>query len=402
MNVEVVFIRSTFSIYCMGYIGYLVYLVFTLKKSFPVIEFFGNFSFIVLMTKLIRDEVTISIEDKSDQRISLALILFCIVTFMFGWSLGKSSTEASLRPKTSVLSSSSNASASSNGAIHKAPSVTNLVERKIRLKPRADLTPATDTNLSDTENLPDHSADLLAPPICHQDTFSIPPASLSSASTSQYSQPPTSSMSTDTVVLSSSSSEHIQHHLGVGGVQTTDDIHFIPPFADCSYAELADRARSTVLSIIGLLNYPGTNMAYSSCGWTVVPSGPMANLWVSRSKDDGILLRATCLLNTPAKSVLKWIMHNDLTIGVENLAFRKETLKVFKSGSHHARLRRLSCRSGSITSSKRDLVLITGHTTMADGTIVVASRSLHVPETITAAARKPNKNGFIRGILYGR
>jgi hypothetical protein len=358
---EASLVHSAFSVYVVILITSNLLGLLTQKKvnttHLAVHSFVG-----LVMVRLIRTNTGSHANESSGRILAFVVGAACIACFVLGISVGKAFSTDSGGHKSGENSmlrsgSSKDALSAANGAD---TSKTEILERKIKLKPKGDA--------------------------AHKET---PDAEHPRASTAT----PNSTAVVNNAAVTVKPEEQLGDTMKQG-------INYRPPFADDTYKAIMEKSKATVMSIVGLLSYPGCTDTYTQCQWTVIRSATSANLWVSKSKNDGILLRATSLVNTPAKSVMKWILHNDLAVGVESLCFRKETLKTFK-GENNTRLRRLSCKSGSLTSSKRDFVVISGVSTLGDGTILMTSRSLQVPPTITPAMRKPNKHGFIRGILHG-
>jgi hypothetical protein len=173
-------------------------------------------------------------------------------------------------------------------------------------------------------------------------------------------------------------------------------ILLLPPAFETGYESTIEDAKEVLLSIIGLPGYD--EGPYAAKPWALVRCGSASYLWASHATSDGILIRSSCFANITAKSILKYIIDKDVVTGVEGIADRSEVIKTLHGGS--ITIRRICCKSGSFTSAKRDFTLITSNSVLQDGTYVVASRSIYVPETISALQRK-SKNGFIRGIIYG-
>jgi hypothetical protein len=349
-SLELLLIRCAFGGYVVIFVTSNMFLASQGKKM-TLMEFCTNAVFILLMSRLIRSSETIeSAAERENWSLMAVIIATCVACFLLGIYVGRTSVNYTV--KDVLAKSTSKDLLTTNGAVvPPGETKTEILQRKIKFRPRS----------SDVQR--EHSDD--------QTESKLKAAAVAGVHGAD----------------------------GLLGDTQKQGINYRPPFADDTYKGIIEKSRATVMSIVGLLSYPGCTNEYGQCQWTVIRSASSANLWVSKAKEDGILLRATSLVSTPAKSVMKWILHNDLAVGIESLCFRKETLKTFKG--ENSRLRRLSCKSGALTSSKRDFVLISSSTRLQDGTILLTSRSLQVPKDITANMRRPNKHGYIRGILHG-
>ena len=165
------------------------------------------------------------------------------------------------------------------------------------------------------------------------------------------------------------------------------------------YEDVIEKAKMTVISIIGL---PGSDDSYLNRPWALVRSVSSSHLWVSRAKCDGVLLRGSSFVTCHPTTILNWIIENDLLTGIEGIMHRCDVLKTFYG--RNITVRRVSCRSGSMTSSKREFTVATNQTILSDGTLVVSSRSIDAEEAFidgdVSKVRK-TKSKFVRGVVFG-
>ena len=177
----------------------------------------------------------------------------------------------------------------------------------------------------------------------------------------------------------------------------SDVIYFdIGPNAE--FASSIDISKCALLSIIGLpISSKSEEEKYSNRSWSLVPFSPNSHIFTCRSCSDGIILRTSIFVKRSAKAVLYWLLSQNITTGLEDVSDKHSTiLESHKGGS--ISLKRI-CFKGSITSARRDFIVITSISVLCNGTYVISSRSVHAPESSLLSCRK-SKNGFVRGIIY--
>ena len=167
---------------------------------------------------------------------------------------------------------------------------------------------------------------------------------------------------------------------------------------DAEFYSCIDASKCDLLSIIGLpISKKPEEEKYSNRPWSLVPFGSNSDLFICRSDSDGIFLKTSIPVRRSAKAVLSWLMSQNITTGLEGVSEKHSTIiKSHQGGS--ITLRRL-CFKGSITSARRDFIIITSISILHDGTYVIASRSINATES-SPLSRKKSKNGYIRGIIY--
>ena len=164
------------------------------------------------------------------------------------------------------------------------------------------------------------------------------------------------------------------------------------------YGVSIEKSRCALLSILGL---PSSSKyekdKYSNRPWALMPSSSSSYLWTCRSDTDGFILKASVFVKRSATAILSWLISQNITTGLEGVSEKGSTnIKSYQGGS--IIVKRIIFK-GSITSARRDFIIITSISILPDGTYVVASRSIYAPEPSLLSRRK-SKNGFIRGIIY--
>lgn len=380
-------IRNGFGIYAVSFISYVCITVFLHGESVPLVDFFGHTSFIIVLSRLMRmikvfdgtanasSAAAVGNEGEGvegldviggiggvggganddSQGWSMAYIVIlislaaCLASFLFGIAVGRSTKHLV-----------------SDGSATKKDGVSGgLQTRKLKLKGKEKDTISSTASLSISPNV----------------------SNLNVAGSTAGSG------------IEQDDGQSGDRQEGDGGSMKdsfgSSDILYIPATSDSGYEQTITIAKSILISVIGL---PGADETYSNKPWSLVRSGASSHLWVSRAKADGILLRGTSFAPTQAKYILKWLNEQDLVTGIEGISHKGEVIKTYHGGS--IVVRRITCRSGSLTSSKRDFILVTSNTMMADGTFIVASRSVDIPSEITQQQRRA-RNGYIRGVVYG-
>lgn len=143
-------------------------------------------------------------------------------------------------------------------------------------------------------------------------------------------------------------------------------------FSD-AYNSTIIEAKSTLLSILELRH--SDNNAKPRL-WVLVRSNSSTHLWISRGKTDGILIRGVASTNALAKQVMTYIMDQNLTLGIESIVYRSEDVKPLLQGSTTILLRRIRSKSGTLMGLNREFIVITSISEEADGSYVIASRSI--------------------------
>ena len=168
------------------------------------------------------------------------------------------------------------------------------------------------------------------------------------------------------------------------------------PALDSGYKSCITTGKATLFAILGLTDGAESD-AYAALPWLLQPSGATSYIWSCRSEDRGILLRTSVVVKSTAPVVLRWLMDRNIVSGLETAAYESLLVKSFCGGS--VGVRRICCDSGSLTSAKRDFIVVTSVSIEDDGTLVVASRSVYVPDRPTTLPRR-SKQGHIRGIVH--
>ena len=176
-------------------------------------------------------------------------------------------------------------------------------------------------------------------------------------------------------------------------------ILLVTPTLDTGYEHCIDKGKCALLSILGLGSFPDVcdKDFYASRPWSLMPSGSTNYLWTYRSEPDGIMLRTSMVIKSSTTSALRWLLERNIASGLEQTACETTLVKKFHGGS--VSVRRICCDSGSLTSSKRDFVVVTCVSMLPDGVFVVSSRSAYVPDNLTTHHRR-SRHGFVRGIVY--
>ena len=184
----------------------------------------------------------------------------------------------------------------------------------------------------------------------------------------------------------------------VGDVETEKGIMLMSPTLDAGYEYCIEKAKCSLLSILGLSSPDlAEKDRYASRPWSLMPSGSMSYLWTCNTESDGIMLRTSMVVKSNTKAVLQWLVQRNIFTGMETTCCENVLIKHFHGGC--VSVRRLCCDSGSLTSSKRDFVVVTSISMLPDGCFLVASRSIYIPDHITIHHRK-GRNGYVRGIIY--
>ena len=184
----------------------------------------------------------------------------------------------------------------------------------------------------------------------------------------------------------------------IGDTETEKGIVLMTPILDTGYDYCIEKAKCSLLSILGLSSPDLVEKdRYASRPWSLMPSGSMSYLWTCRSEPDGIMLRTSMIVKSNAKSVLRWLVHRNILTGIESTSCENVLIKKFHGGC--VSVRRICCDAGSLTSSKRDFVVVTSISMLPDGVFLVASRSVYIPDKITMQRRRSH-NGYVRGIVY--
>jgi hypothetical protein len=172
---------------------------------------------------------------------------------------------------------------------------------------------------------------------------------------------------------------------------------YAPSALDSGYAACIATATDTLFAMMGLADGAESD-AYAALPWLLQPSGATSFLWSCRSEDRGIMLCTSVTVRSAAPAVLRWLMDRNIVSGLEAIAYENVLIRGFCGGS--VGVRRICCDTGSLTSAKRDFVVMTSVTARDDGDIVVASRSVHVPDRLLTAPPRRSKQGHIRGVVH--
>ena len=184
-----------------------------------------------------------------------------------------------------------------------------------------------------------------------------------------------------------------------GDVDVDKGILLVTPTLDTGYEHCIDKGKCVLLSILGLGCFPDAcdKDFYASRSWSLTPSGSTSYLWTYRSEPDGIMLRTSVVVKSSTTSVLRWLLERNIASGLERAASETVLVKKFHGGS--VSVRRICCDSSSLTSSKRDFVVVTCVSMLPDGVFVVSSRSAYIPDNLTTHHRR-SRHGYVRGLVY--
>ena len=184
----------------------------------------------------------------------------------------------------------------------------------------------------------------------------------------------------------------------VGDTETEKGIVLMSPTLDTGYDYCIEKAKCSLLSILGLSSPDlAEKDRYASRPWSLMPSGSMSYLWTCRTEPDGIMLRTSMVVKSNAKSVLQYLLQRNILTGIETTSKENVLIKQFHGGC--VSVRRICCDTGSLTSSKRDFVIVTSISMLPDGVYLISSRSVYIPDKITMQRRRSH-NGYVRGIVY--
>ena len=184
-------------------------------------------------------------------------------------------------------------------------------------------------------------------------------------------------------------------------ISLSDNIALITPIVDTGYEYCMEKAKCSLVSILGLSNHDtDEKYRYYALPWSLLPSGTMSYLWTCHSESHGILLRTSVIVKANVNSVLQWLVQRNILTGLETASSSNILIKSFNGNS--MTVRRICCDSGSSShaSLKRDFVVVTSISMLPDGAYLVASRSVYIPDHITMHHRRKGRNGYVRGIIY--
>ena len=139
------------------------------------------------------------------------------------------------------------------------------------------------------------------------------------------------------------------------------------------------------------------NDVYNNKQWILVRTANNVNAWISKSKEDGILIRGNSRISIPAKDVAKWLVAEKLEIGLEGIADKMDIIKTFPGESFVVR-RVISTRSNLI-SSKRCFVIITDTSLLPNGNIIIVSKSIENERNLLQGEKK-SKKSYVSGIVH--
>jgi hypothetical protein len=370
-NVDILFIKNIFGIYTISIITYLTTVVFVQGENCPYLECLGH-SLIISVLHYVLSKTNLIMESNNNDSINelypFLIIALFLGIFLFGIAVGRT---INIQQNTK-----SHATFEEN-------------KRKLKLRGKQQV---TDTNTASPMSTPTHNIQLNSESHFNGD---LPPAlDLSMNNQTQTSQ---SSTPKNSDFLNLIKGSHVQASTSNESVLDPSGIMFIPSstYTTLQYDSIIETSKETLKSIIGL---PNCNYSYANRQWTLVRSATSTHIWVSKKKEDGVLIRGTAFAPAQAKSVLRWIVEEDLVTGMEGISHRREVIATYNGGS--VVVRRIIFKSGSLTSSKRDFLIVTNTSVLPDGTFIVVSRSIDIPEKLTRNQRKQQKNGYIRGVVY--
>lgn len=133
--------------------------------------------------------------------------------------------------------------------------------------------------------------------------------------------------------------------------------------------------------------------------WTLIRSGISTLLWMSRNKSDAILLKGySSTTNSPA-AVKSWLFDKGLTIGLEGITSISETIVL---GGGKVFVRRVTCKSGSLTASPREFVIVTTVTFVPEnGSYIITSRSAQEDFSLPPRRRSSTTSSLVGGLVTG-
>lgn len=172
----------------------------------------------------------------------------------------------------------------------------------------------------------------------------------------------------------------------------------IKPILDIGYIHEIEIARLRLLAICRINNTNKNEKIKNSYkSLHLMPSGLTSTVWTSSTMEDGNIIRASLIVKENNATVLKWLINNNILTGLERIFDSSIVIESSYGGS--IVIKRISCKSGSFSIAKRDFIVITSTSRLADESFMITSRSINIP-MLTSQQTKKNVNGFCRGVIY--
>jgi hypothetical protein len=168
-----------------------------------------------------------------------------------------------------------------------------------------------------------------------------------------------------------------------------NSIFFIEGFTiDKAFVE---EACNMLQSIAGVTQ---VNPVYKGLNWKLMTaSSGSASMWLSNEVKGAILMKGSAVVHSGPDAILKWILDQNATSGLEDVMTTCELLH--EDMKKHILVKRFICKSDSLMFSSRSFVVVTHWTVMSSGSVAVVTRSL--PESVGSSSEK---KGAVRGSVH--
>jgi hypothetical protein len=136
------------------------------------------------------------------------------------------------------------------------------------------------------------------------------------------------------------------------------------------------------------------NPVYKGLNWKLMTaSSGSASMWLSNEIKGAILMKGSAVVHSSPDAILKWILDQNATSGLEDVMTTCELLH--EDMKKHILVKRFVCKSDSLMFSSRSFVVVTHWTMMGSGAVAIVTRSL--PETVASTS---DKKGAVRGSVH--
>eukprot|EP00602_Paraphysomonas_sp_CaronLab_P002341 CAMPEP_0185032022 /NCGR_PEP_ID=MMETSP1103-20130426/19837_1 /TAXON_ID=36769 /ORGANISM="Paraphysomonas bandaiensis, Strain Caron Lab Isolate" /LENGTH=928 /DNA_ID=CAMNT_0027567755 /DNA_START=314 /DNA_END=3100 /DNA_ORIENTATION=- len=172
--------------------------------------------------------------------------------------------------------------------------------------------------------------------------------------------------------------------------------------------ETAESAKTALLSILDVnSNASKSKGDVTMRNWKLARTGYSSHMWVSKHKTANILIKGTCFSTMSVVSVAKYLYQNSIWTGLEGIVSQKVELQSMRR--NRVVVSRLCCNTGTITSSKREFLVVTYWAEMENGSVIVCTRSLpdsYTPPTSCVGRAQGNasttnrKKSLVRGFIH--
>lgn len=152
-----------------------------------------------------------------------------------------------------------------------------------------------------------------------------------------------------------------------------------------------EEACSMLQSIAGVTQ---SNPVYKGLNWKLMTTASgSASMWLSNEIKGAILLKGSAVVHSSQVDVLKWLLDQNVTSGLEDVMTSCELLH--EDMKKHIIVKRFICKSDRLMFSSRSFVVVTHWTATSSGAIAVVTRSLPV-----SVAASSEKKGAVRGSVH--